>query len=439
MLSATEFPKSPLRSACLRPGYTLAELGIAIALVAIVLGIVMEVRRLNRGADREIASMQLSSDGSRVVAGFSDGSAAEWDTNAGILVGSSAASEQWDSQYPVVISADGRMAARILLDLPRTGGFARALQVCSLETGREIMRRPITAIVPGGLVFSKDGSRLALAGTDEVFVIDPHSPTAEDISIVQRRASGPPLWRQWRVLEFDPSGHELYHLSQSAEVTKWKPEGAPTVARNASQELVAYGIVAKTPTPAKYHPRPQKPTGGNYELRMMAFSPDGKRMVTASRDTYTSAPQWIIELLDSDAFDTIKSASANIQDYPTLDPTGIEFIDDGKTLAVLFDNRLEYWDAETLKRKQAAIRLDGKEFISLLRFLSSAPGTGMLAVADQRAIHYFNGKQWRKIVDISPSQVLSYALAGALLVVAAGWLWIRVRRRRTRPVAADAA
>src|SRR5262249_47742738 len=158
---------------------TLAELAVVIALVAIAVALVMETRRQAREAGRRLASIALSSDGKTVIAGFTDGGAASWDTNSGSLAESIARADDYDAQYPVVICPDSHLVARILLkDLPQVGGFERALQVMDLATGREVTRRPITSIAPRGMAFSRDGSWLAFTGTAEAFVFDPRTPSA---------------------------------------------------------------------------------------------------------------------------------------------------------------------------------------------------------------------------------------------------------------------
>src|SRR5262245_4721569 len=71
-----------------RPGYTLAELMVLVALAAIAIAMAVEIgpRSTNRG--RWINGLSVSDDGARVVATFVDGTVAAWETASGAKVAS---------------------------------------------------------------------------------------------------------------------------------------------------------------------------------------------------------------------------------------------------------------------------------------------------------------------------------------------------------------
>ena len=78
-------PKLPdgLHGRCRRRGYTLAELLVLVALIAIVVAFGVEIRRLYQQRDRFLNTIYLSDDGKRVICRFTDKSMQAWDTTTG--------------------------------------------------------------------------------------------------------------------------------------------------------------------------------------------------------------------------------------------------------------------------------------------------------------------------------------------------------------------
>ena len=121
-----------------RRGYTLAELLVLVALVAIAVTFGVEIRRLYQQRNRFLNTINLSADGKRVIGSFIDGSVQAWDTNDGHRVASLPPLPNLQPEVTTHISPDGRLVARLMMGSPTNRN--PVLQVAELDTGKEICR-----------------------------------------------------------------------------------------------------------------------------------------------------------------------------------------------------------------------------------------------------------------------------------------------------------
>ena len=118
-------------------------------------------------------------------------------------------------------------------------------------------------------------------------------------------------------MAFDPSGHELYHLSQSAEVTKWNLEGAPTVGQREYGGLRQAWTMGTTPLTAASFQDTVRADGmvlvdwwASWCVPCRAFSP----VFEAASEEH---PDVVFATVDTEAEEAL-SAAAGIRSIPTL-------------------------------------------------------------------------------------------------------------------------
>ena len=141
--------------------YTLGDLFVVVALAGLMIALVNAVQRNDVSKRRLIQSIWLPGDGSRLFAAFQDGEISSWDLTTGSAATHVEPTDGYYSDAPVVISPDGRLAARVLRSkTPPPERIVFTLQVCDLQTGQERFRRTVNIL--GSVAFSPDGTRMAI-------------------------------------------------------------------------------------------------------------------------------------------------------------------------------------------------------------------------------------------------------------------------------------
>src|SRR5262245_7474442 len=115
-----------------RAGFTLAELLLAVALVAIAAGIGSVFKQRAHDRHRYLQSLVISADGSQVAGAFNDDNMRIWSTTDGKQLHSIGPEKEFF--YHPALSADFRFAAR-----PRFfGENSFVIEISDLRTGRKV-------------------------------------------------------------------------------------------------------------------------------------------------------------------------------------------------------------------------------------------------------------------------------------------------------------
>jgi hypothetical protein len=328
---------------CRWAGFTLAELLLTVALLAIATGIGLVFKQRADDADRYIQSLVISADGSQVVGAFNDGSMRIWRTADGKPLHSFAPQEEFF--YHPALSADFRFVAR-----PRfLGEKTFAIEISDLESGKEVRRIEHDGAFT--MALSSDGSRLALADSaiQNVRLIDVDDPGAASVTLVDD-AHGTSTHGVTRLLRFSSDDRYL---------------GGVT-----NDRLVRWNLDEK-----KLETSAWNYSGHIYDFSPMciAFSQDGNRAAIAgiqSRRNFVGLgegrPMWpyvhIPQLLYPGS-----TMGFNVPDFYR----GIAFVEEENCLVGLSDaglDYLDYLDPQHGKRRNCLRRWPGRRTAGDCRF-----------------------------------------------------------------------
>ena len=391
-------PESPdvLLRRCRRGGYTLAELLVLVALVAIAVAFGVEIRRLYQQRNRVLHTIDLSDDGERVIGSYSDGSVQAWDTTSGRPVAFLRPLPESQTELTACVSPNGRLVARLMID--NTASQIPVLQVAELDTGKEICRR---YSISNGSAFLPDNKRLAYVHwqANDIRIVDLTDPQAADVILTPAGApASPPASSGIYVLP-GKDGRSLYAFDRNSKLTKWD--------LISNQQVFSVG--------------PQSMPVGDFEF---AISPDGRVLAVGGVDSSGVEHAVVIDLHDPSVIKQIDTKQQSLD--------SVTFADAGRSLAISGNAGLEIWDLDTLQLKQK-VPLDVNAWNYYSR-VATADAT-RLAVTDGQTISFVEGDHLRKIVDLEPSPYPVYFLPIAFVFVFI--LWVSMRRKRTTRVCAD--
>lgn len=207
----------------------------------------------------------------------------------------------------VAFSPDGERLAAGVFELERPG----SIWIGSADTGREELRIPAHVGIIWSVAFSPDGTRLATAGEDRTVRIW-NTETGEGTRVLEDPTQG------FTCVSFSPDGR--YLAASTGTRIEHAQENAPGKVRiwDAStwQEVRTLGRHAGS-------------------INGIAFSPDGRRIATASSDR-------TVKIHDAKTGDEVSTLRAHTQFV-----VGVAFHPDGKRLvSASEDGTLRVWDVE---------------------------------------------------------------------------------------------
>jgi prepilin-type N-terminal cleavage/methylation domain-containing protein len=391
-----------------RPGFTLAELLIAIALVAIVLGIAWKVRQYRRDGKREIETLAISADGTRLMAAYNNSSVQAWRLPDGKCVASISRHEPWSE---IAFSPDGKTFAWCYYaGLP---GKQEALEVRDMATDSVIREVPTGEL--SKMAISPDGQWLAITevGSRKVRLVsinDADTPEEDFGKLVSSK-----LDRLGLTPQFSDDGRYVYYVDYN-----------PLLGGNLSRWTVDSKVVKRKSLVTSLF------WGNGIGPSAFTVSPDGNEIVIAGfefADLEGRDAKPVLWRLRGDSLSYRESSNlAGNIDAPETWPNSVRYFEAGKSLAVLTDD-LKILDAATLEVKRS--------------IAMSRPGTVLaansqgqqLVVADEDSIFLYDGDKLRKLIRYRPSLAGAYLLGVVFFVVIVSWGVIRWRRSRRAMIA----
>jgi hypothetical protein len=376
--------------------YTLGDLFFVVAIFGLAMALVNEFAQQATSQRRFIQSIWLPGDGSRLYAAFQDGGISSWDLATGnAATHLEPSSDLYYSDAPVVISPDGRLAARVLWsNPPPPESVAYAVQVCDLQTGQERYRRKSTFL--GSMAFSPDGMRLAIDNPRDntLIVVDLDHPERE-LLLSPLDTSGPKSEASaWNCpILFGNDGEVLYRLSTEGELTRWD---------------LATG-----------KPQRRQLEAGWHNLLQLAHS--GELVVTTTRPN-EAAGESIIEKRSSNDLQRVADPALLPRAY------ALASMNEGKSLAALFNggSGLRVFYAENWK-VQKNVGVDSQVWQLAARDSEHGP---VIAIANDQTAWLLDRDRWRECVSLAPSHRRAIELASAVPLVCGIWLWMRITRQR---------
>jgi WD40 repeat protein len=348
-----------------RASFTLGELLVAIAIVAIVAGIVITLRQEIKNAGRTIDSMVFSMDGARLVAAFSDGSVEAWSLKNGKRVGHLLPLKDF---VGAVIAADGNTVARIQSDFSAPSGV---IQISDLASKNEDVLLTFDD-ANHAIQLSSNGKLLAIADQagNRLIVVDINDLDKQESILTPLQLNNPNLslayWPE--ELRFSRDGQTVYYIRSGHDFVKWNLK---------TEQAVRYNFPNSKGPPAVWQPP-------------LAISPDGNSIaVVGSESTLGNPLRYFVGRLSASDLSFINRGEAG-EDYIF----GIEFSASGKTLAVLRSD-LTILDAETLAITKQ-IQLESRAVI-----LAASSAAELFAASDGNSIYLYDGSQLRKFVEFS--------------------------------------
>jgi DNA-binding beta-propeller fold protein YncE len=382
----------------LRPAYTIAELMALMAVVAIGVALVVEVKR--SFVPQYIQSVSLTADGSRAIAALNDGSVLAWDTTTGEQF--SLLGPQDDYVAHVAVSPDGQVVARNQFrPQSQLQGSQGVLQITDLKTSKNTNCGPIsfTGTFPGALAFSATGERLAIVDPagNRLRIISPHDPTAQEVVLspldpAVSGSSGGAMPYTVACTAVSQDGRKVYIATYYGQLDKWDVETGQ--ATRISTSSIPSGFAAAL---------------------SLVISPDGRQIAVVTCDPTASTGQYSIEIYDTGSLSLLRRATSSEQLLSAA------FCNSGRSLAVL-GNDLEIWDADTLQERRK-IPLD-----NYMRELASSADGSQLALSDGRSIYLLEGNQLRKLGSIGSSGGSLLYLIFAFVFAFGAWRVMRKRR-----------
>ncbi len=382
-----------------RAAYTIAELMVLMAVIAIGVAVVVEVR--DSFTPRFIQSISLTANSSRAIAALNDGSVLAWDTTTGEQHSLRAPSD--NLLVEPTISPDGKLVARIEYPQPLVPGskFQTLLKIADLDSSREFDCGPVDFVgrpVAGLVEFSRSGDRLAIVdeAANQVRIVDPRNPSVAEIVLqpLDPAATGSrsaPFGAGH--LAFSPDGQSLYVLTLAGQLAKWD-----LVTGTASR----ISLVSTTPA---------------IRTTYFAMSPDGRKLAVANEIT-TAAPaaSTEIDLYDTDSMTLLRRTTIS------KEVGFIGFCGSGSQLAIAGDGTIEIWDAESFQQLRAVPATFGDQVAV------SADGT-QLALSDDQSVYLLEGSQLRKLGGIGSSGGSLFYLILAFVLTFALFSVMRKRRK----------
>lgn len=383
-----------------RAGFTLAELLVVVALVAIAAAIVLNFKRQFSGAGRILQAMQFSPDGNRVVGLFSNGSVNAWNVSDGKQVQSLPG---WDDVVyfsSAAISPDGRRVAHVHYDVKAGTSL---LTIRDLATGDQLLQA--TRWMTAAVAFSHDGKWLAVTdpGANELKLI-----SVDDVDVETKLAplqpGAPPGAAQVSHLAFHPDDTEICYSLPGGEVVRWnlKTQRADRVPLKATAGKVLSGT-------------------------QLSYSPDGETIAIAGIEMVAVTtnplqfpePESRLKLLAANDLRVLedKLEENNIEQLQTM-PAGYSppsfAVSSGSDVKIVDARTLETLKSDSLENEvhTLAVRRDGK----------------LIAAADFDSIYLLDGSSARKLVDYRPQtgSMLPLFLAFAFTFI----LFATMRKRR---------
>ncbi|MFO0810772.1 MAG: WD40 repeat domain-containing protein [Gemmataceae bacterium] len=267
-------------------------------------------------ADRDVAQVAFSHDGTRAVGGTTGGIVI-WDAATGRPLDPPGGGAAPDWAGAVALSVDGKLLA--------TGGGTRSpigpARLWELATGRELPLEKQTAQFKS-LTFSPAGTTLAGTAEPSSLVYLWELPSGRLIAKLDHRAGGNPQRRAQNVrwLDYSPDGKTLYTAAdRQAEVRVW--------------DAAAGKQLRSIPIPADERSGPRDDG--------LALAPDGK--------TLAAAGDRCIVLLDT-------AAGGETGRIPTdaIRHTALAYADGGKVLVARSPQALDFFDPVSGKRLASA-------------------------------------------------------------------------------------
>jgi prepilin-type N-terminal cleavage/methylation domain-containing protein len=349
-----------------RAGFSLGELLVVIALVAVLAAFVLKVKQDFANAGRSAQSLVFSSDGKRLLAAFNDGSVQAWDLADGRRIASYPPPQDNLYYYEIALSPDGRTVARCYEAPARF-----KVELRDLNSGN-LSRQINVGIHLCGMAFSLDGKQLALAesSVNKLRFINVDDSDIPEIEVAPLNADS-----SGGLLQAGPSfsadGRFVYYIEPGGELVRWNLTTHQAERKDFKAEL-----------------------GGPLRINTFAVSPNGTSIVLNGAIGTPTKPIGIpmLWMVKADGLtlvgNRISSGFA----------TGVAFFDSGKSLAVLADD-LEILDAETFQSKKKVPLQNGGMGMALA---ASADGK-LLAIADFDSIYLYDGNSLRKFVEYRSS------------------------------------
>jgi WD40 repeat protein len=381
-----------------RAGFTLSQLLAVVALLAAAMAIVVAIKRESNRKEVIIFRLAFTHGDRHVIAKLSDGSLRGWQIVDGKQVVSLPAPPHSDV-VDIAFSPDGETVARVWVDQRVQSQIPLyQLDVHELTTGKLLSHRKMNYLK--GLAFSPDGKQLALVNSrdNQLLLVDPFDSVKPPTIVGELDASRLPRHDYVRAMDFGPQ--YLYvigiHNENPFELAKWD---------------IATGKVDRSPLAHRGE--------GLDPADLLAVSADGL-YIASFRLHPLPRLESSIELFDANTLAHLVRVSTSPRPGLGIGQQGLEFVESGKSLAVL-NYGLDIYDVETLKLKK---RVDLDES----RAMAASRDGWLLAIAGEKSIKLYDGNQLRNFVTLrEPRTGLVPLTIGAGCVMA---ILIALRRRK---------
>jgi WD40 repeat protein len=393
-----------------RRGYTLAELMLLVALAAILVAIFIHIRWQLNVYSRWVVSISVSADGKRVVAAMADGSARIWDLSSGSVVGALPPSGLlWNSM--VAHSPDGNLVAGI-----RWGTTAQ-IEVCDLNTRKIMAHRQLGQ--EGGVAFSADGKRLAVeldfTDLNSLRIVDLSDPDAPDAKPSPTSAA---KISRTMLMSFSPDEKAVYLIKSNGDFVTWDV---------ASGQVTSVSMVPAGKSENFFSAAALSSTHDQAAIVRLEYPAPN---VVSGNDLPTNA-EWFVDVFN---LNSSKSRTQRVNRKDLAAPSAkadfvesVAYIHGGNALAILCNDHVEIWDAQTLTLQMSV------PFEQAFKHMAASADGRILALAEQQAIYLLEGDKLRKIVDLQLAASSLVFLFVAFVAVFAIWFTIWRRNSRSQP------